>query len=389
MKRIGLTVVLAGLLGACSQPSGVLKPQVAAGPALTVEKTAIPHFRRTHRWSLEKRVLDPASGELTLSPVQIYTLRYQVVAKAQAEDSGYRVTGQVVFKNTGTGTVYLQAPSDTLSTGEAVALDCGVAFPYALAEGASLACTYAQGLPDGQARTNTAQVAWGTDGQSFPNAAQAQAGFAFTAPTEVVDETALVEDSLKGALGTVTASGATFQQTFGYTYSIRYEACGDYRVDNRAHLKAQDTGAEAHAEASVAVRIPCQGCTLTQGYWKAHSREGPAPYDPAWKNLGPLEEDTPFFTLGQTWYTVFRTSPRGNAYYILAHQYMAAKLNVLDGASAPAEVGAALSGAEALFSSLPAGSAALTSAQRSQALAWASLLDGYNNGLIGPGHCSE
>lgn len=68
---------------------------------------------------------------------------------------------------------------------------------------------------------------------------------------------------------------------------------------------------------------------------------------------------------------------------------MAAKLNVLDGASAPAEVGAALSGAEALFSSLPPGSAALTSAQRSQALAWASLLDGYNNGLIGPGHCSE
>ncbi len=390
MRKIWPIAFAAALLAACSQPSGDLKPQVAVGPALAVEKTAVPHFQRTYRWTLEKRVLDPTSGELTLSPGQTYTLRYRVVARAQAEDSGYRVTGQVVFRNTGTGTVYLQAPTDTLSTNESVALDCGgVSFPYALAEGASLTCTYAQNLTDGRSRINTAQVAWGTDGTSFPNTAQTQASFAFTNPTEVVDETAQLNDTLGGALGTVTASGTAFQQAFEYTHQVRYDQCGNYRVDNRAHLQTTDTGTEAHAEASVPVRVPCQGCTLTQGYWKTHSREGPAPYDAAWQNLGPLEEDTLFFTLGQTWYAVFWTAPRGNAYYILAHQYMAAKLNVLDGASAPPEVLSALSGAEALFNSLPAGSTALTSAQRSQALAWASLLDSYNNGLVGPGHCSE
>jgi hypothetical protein len=29
----------------------------------------------------------------------------------------------------------------------------------------------------------------------------------------------------------------------------------------------------------------------------------------------------------------------------------------------------------------------LTSEQRAQAIAWAGTLDGYNNGITGPGHC--
>jgi hypothetical protein len=42
------------------------------------------------------------------------------------------------------------------------------------------------------------------------------------------------------------------------------------------------------------------------------------------------------------------TAPKGNAYYNLAHQYIAAKLNVLDGASASA-IAADLAQAEAWF----------------------------------------
>lgn len=132
---------------------------------------------------------------------------------------------------------------------------------------------------------------------------------------------------------------------------------------------------------------PENGCTYTQGYWKTHSASGPAPYDDGWKNLGPLEEKTLFFNVGQTWLTVWNTPPRGNAFYQLAHQYMAAKLNVLNGASSPTDVANAISGAEALFNSLAAGSNTLTDAQKSQAQSWATLLDNYNNGLVGPGHC--
>lgn len=132
---------------------------------------------------------------------------------------------------------------------------------------------------------------------------------------------------------------------------------------------------------------PPSGCTYTQGYWKTHSDRGPAPYDDGWKALGVDEEATPFFNSGRTWYSVFWTAPRGNAFYILAHQYMAAKLNVLNGAGTTLDVDAALSGAEALFGGLAAGSTSLTSQQRTDALAWASTLDSYNNGVIGPGHC--
>ncbi len=133
---------------------------------------------------------------------------------------------------------------------------------------------------------------------------------------------------------------------------------------------------------------PDGGCTLTQGYWKTHSKSGPAPYDDGWKEIGPLEENTLFFNSGATWLTVFNTPPRGNAFYQLAHQYMAAKLNRLNGASGTTDVDNALSGAEALFSSLAAGSTTLTTAQKTQAQSWATLLDNYNNGLVGPGHCN-
>jgi hypothetical protein len=130
-----------------------------------------------------------------------------------------------------------------------------------------------------------------------------------------------------------------------------------------------------------------EGCTYTQGYWKTHSRQGPAPYDAGWQKLGVAEEATLFFNSGASWYQVWQTPPRGNAFYNLAHQYMAARLNVLNGASTTSAVDGALSGAESLFGGLAAGSTTLTSNQRTQALAWAETLDDYNNGLTGPGHC--
>jgi hypothetical protein len=134
---------------------------------------------------------------------------------------------------------------------------------------------------------------------------------------------------------------------------------------------------------------PPAGCTYTQGYWKTHSDQGPAPFDDAWQNVGPDQEATLFFNSGATWYQVWQTPPKGNAFYILAHQYMAAKLNVLNGASSTAGVDAAIAGAEALFGSLPAGSVTLTTAQTTQAKAWATTLENYNKGLIGPGHCTD
>src|SRR4029078_469457 len=96
----------------------------------------------------------------------------------------------------------------------------------------------------------------------------------------------------------------------------------------------------------VIVTVPCPtGCTLTQGYWKTHSDFGPAKKsDPTWGLLpGGLGPNTIFYSSGQTWYQVFWTAPKGgNVYYILAHQYEAAVLNILSGADSTAQVDATI-----------------------------------------------
>ena len=139
---------------------------------------------------------------------------------------------------------------------------------------------------------------------------------------------------------------------------------------------------------------PSTGCTLTQGYWKTHSEFGPAPYNDTWALLAG-GASTPFFNSGQTWYEVFHTPPAGNAYYNLAHQYMAAYLNGLAGAGAPQAVLDALDDAEALFSNAPTDDPTHVAtlkgndATRQEFLTLAGILASYNEGLTGPGHCGD
>ena len=120
-----------------------------------------------------------------------------------------------------------------------------------------------------------------------------------------------------------------------------------------------------------------EGCTLTQGYWKNHNVEGNASSDP-W----PIPEDTEL--CDQRWVDILWTPPKGDAWYILAHQYIAAELNVASGASTDAELDAALSDAEALLSGC-----SIAGEDRDEAIALSGLLDDYNNGLVGPGHCDD
>ena len=94
-----------------------------------------------------------------------------------------------------------------------------------------------------------------------------------------------------------------------------------------------------------------------------------------------------FFLSGASWYQVFWTAPAGNQYYNLAHQYMAARLNVLDGASVPASVAAAIASATTLFQTYtPAQIGAMDSknAVRKQFVELAGILGSYNEGRIGP-----
>lgn len=128
-----------------------------------------------------------------------------------------------------------------------------------------------------------------------------------------------------------------------------------------------------------------RGCTRTQGYWKTHApnsknnKNGKTKVDPAWGSL----YDDPFFTSGKTYMEVLETAPKGgDAYYILAHQYIAAKLNLAAGASMPTNVRSVYDMATAYFMS-----PTTSTVSRSTLLQWAELLTAYNEGRVGPGSC--
>lgn len=80
----------------------------------------------------------------------------------------------------------------------------------------------------------------------------------------------------------------------------------------------------------------------------------------------------------------------GNPYYVLAHAYIAAELNFLNGAGTTPEVIAAFDAATDLFEEYtPAQAAKLKGPAKTAWIELAEFLDDYNNGLIGPGHCTE
>lgn len=141
------------------------------------------------------------------------------------------------------------------------------------------------------------------------------------------------------------------------------------------------TAMPVSAECSECCECGC-GCTLTQGYWKNHSAYGPAPYEAAWSG----QEDLPFWNSGMTIYQVLWEKAKGNPYYILAHQYIAANLNIQNGASAPPEVAAAMNWSYTFFQTAAPGDD-FSKALREEMLYTKDILDRYNNGQIGPGHC--
>ena len=211
------------------------------------------------------------------------------------------------------------------------------------------------------------------------------------APGETSHESIDVKDTFNGTVSTL-AFHLAHSDTFHYSRTVTADHCGSFDVTNTAEV--WNSVLLDSATATVHVHVPCDtGCTLTQGYWKTHSSLGPAPYDDTWALLpGGAGANTSFFSSGQTWFQVFWTAPAGNVYYQLAHQYMAAVLNKLNGASSTSAVDAAITAAQGFFTTYtPALAAGLDkqSTARKNALAWASTLGSYNEGLIGPGHCDE
>lgn len=360
--------------------------------ALTAYLNIDPKYSTQYFWSIDKT--SPTSS-LLLSPRQFVPASYSVTVNASAPVK----TISLIYANV---TITNSTGADATVNGVSFAISPNyVAMPtnncYLVAGGSGNFTTYSFTLPAGAAVQCDLFITPASTGEhtvtASVNTSPAVVGnlSAYTGDfvgqnLGMTDECITVTDTLAGNLGIVCANDAP--KTFTYTHNIGgYGTCGMYQVNNTAAFVTNDTLTQGSDSWIVNIDIPCAGgCSLTPGYWKTHSSYGPAPYDDTWALL-PAGADSTFFLSGASYYNVLWTAPKGNAYYILAHAYIAAVLNNLNGADTSAVDGIIAQATTFFQTHTP--DASLTKAERNMILKWASTLDNYNNGLIGPGHCSE
>ncbi len=134
-------------------------------------------------------------------------------------------------------------------------------------------------------------------------------------------------------------------------------------------------------------------CTHSQGYWKNHhSNKGKCPPDPdcTWpicESTGVTAEQNTL--CGLPWPTIFNTPPKGSAWFILAHQYIAAELNLKDERCSAETVSAIVSvlGSAKLNLELCLLDTKPGSALGMNMISQANFLDAFNNGHLGPEVC--
>lgn len=154
--------------------------------------------------------------------------------------------------------------------------------------------------------------------------------------------------------------------------------CERVTFENTATLTEDDNGEVRKDTAGIgwSCAILDGGCTYTQGYQKNHPEAQP---------VGELK-------LGEKTYAkaellkILKQPVRGNGLISLAHQLIAAKLNIANGAN-PSAIADTITAADKLINGLvvpPIGSGYLAPSATGSLT---EKLDQYNNGYIGPGHC--
>jgi len=128
------------------------------------------------------------------------------------------------------------------------------------------------------------------------------------------------------------------------------------------------------------------GCSLTPGYWKTHE-EHTISLLPLW--LGTEGGDHSIEVTALNAWEIFdkEWGKPSNGILKLYIHLLAAKLNIANG-TAGSVVSTAISEADEFIAAHPFTEwKDLSKADQNMVLAWKDLLDAYNNGDIGPGHC--
>jgi len=227
------------------------------------------------------------------------------------------------------------------------------------------------GAPDGfvvQWMTAAEFIANGNQWPNDPNAV-CQASFPNSLSPNQSIEVVIGDDQLFDAVGVQSAcSGEPLACDTAYVFRCR--------VNETDSCDASPWGNTISC--ATAPCNPGQNCTYTQGYWKNHGA--------AW----PVQS----LTLGAVSYSqsqllqILNRPAQGNGLLTLAHQLIAAKLSIANGAD-PTAVHEAVIGCDTMIGGLivpPIGNGYLSPSQTSELT---ETLTEFNEGTIGPGHCVD
>ncbi|NMM64037.1 hypothetical protein HBE96_15425 [Clostridium sp. P21] len=234
--------------------------------ALQVSKDVNTALIRTYNWDITKTA---DKSNITLSTGQSLPVNYTVTVSETSVDSGWAVSGNITVHNPAPIDAVINSITDIISPNIAATAACGVSFPYTLAAGGTLNCTYSANLPNGDERTNTATAIlqnfdYGFNGTSVPDGTTefigtATINFSNATITEV-NKCVTVEDTLQGILGNLCVGVDNLPKTFVYTRQIGpFATCGEFEVTNTASVINDEGSVLAHDEWTVHVHIPCRG----------------------------------------------------------------------------------------------------------------------------------
>jgi hypothetical protein len=323
---------------------------------LGVSKTATESIGDRHVWTIDKTStvtsLDLDKGERKDVSFTI------TVSNTRRTIDGWFVDGDIVITNPAPMAAVVDV-TDVLSRSGvadvAATVNCdGDGLDVSIPAKGTKTCTYHASLPNGDARTNTATVTLDGIGTRFTGTAAVD--FTGVTSQDLDDYVNIYDDN--GTPGTTSDDvylgrfAAGTSRSFTHVARLYYgDRCGDYIYVNTVRLIGEDTGITVRDSHRINVDIDCdqqptptpdddRGCTYGHGYWKNHLDE------PAWDTL----ESATFFKSGQTYAQAIGTNSKGgNAYYILARQYITTALNKLNGATPPAGVQSAFDQATRLF----------------------------------------
>lgn len=363
---------------------------------LAVSKAVDTSFNRYYTWDIDKSA-DQYSLLLSVGQT-FFPVNYTVALSASFDDADFMVFGEITVNNPAPMAAELVSVSDLMGETAGV-VDCDVTFPYLLAAGESLVCSYEAELESAMeelSNVGTAELqnydydeflaataAGTTDFDSDPVAVVWS-----ETPADLIDECVMVSDTMAAFGGPYEVCYQDLPWSKSYQIEVGpYIQPGTFYVENTASFITNDTETDGSDDWTIIITVPFSGCTLTQGYWKTHADVTSKRYDSTWNNFA--GGNAMFFSTGKSYIEILWMPPSGgNVYLQLAHQYIAAKLNTLNGAYAPADVAAKIALAESILTANSA-SMYLKGKDATQAKALAALLDMYNNGYLGVPHCSE